>query len=110
EGLARLIVSQRFATVGQDSNPVTASTGLESCPTSTREFGMPRDTVWKPGDVILDLYEVTAVHRGGGMGLVYRVHHRGWDLELALTSPRPEILQRAPHKAPLHREAPAWAR
>jgi hypothetical protein len=32
---------------------------------------------WQVGDVILDLYEVKQVHEGGGMGLVYRVHHRG---------------------------------
>jgi hypothetical protein len=26
--------------------------------------------------VILDLYEIKEIHKGGGMGLVYRVHHR----------------------------------
>ncbi len=33
--------------------------------------------VWKPGDVILDLYEVREVFTSGGRGLVYRVRHRG---------------------------------
>ncbi len=32
--------------------------------------------VWQFGDVILDRYEVKQVFTGGGMGLVYRVHHR----------------------------------
>ena len=30
---------------------------------------------WNIGDVILDLYEVKDIHKGGGMGLVYRAHH-----------------------------------
>src|SRR5262245_38455159 len=46
--------------------------------------------VWKPGDVILGRYEVREVFTGGGMGLVYRVWHRGWNLELAVKCPRPE--------------------
>ncbi len=31
--------------------------------------------VWQIGAVILDRYEVKQVFTGGGMGLVYRVHH-----------------------------------
>jgi hypothetical protein len=45
--------------------------------------------VWGPGDVIAGLYEVKHVHGSGGMGLVYRVHHRGWNIDLALKSPAP---------------------
>ena len=33
-------------------------------------------STWKVGDVILDRYEVKQVFTSGGMGLVYRVHHR----------------------------------
>ena len=43
---------------------------------------------WQVGDVILDLYEVKQFYEGGGMGLVYRVHHRGWNMDLAVKSPR----------------------
>ncbi|NQT14767.1 MAG: zinc-ribbon domain-containing protein, partial [Planctomycetes bacterium] len=44
--------------------------------------------IWNVGDVILDAYEVRLLDTGrddakhyaeGGMGVVYRVHHRGWD-------------------------------
>ena len=52
---------------------------------------MPED--WQPGDVLGNLYEVRAVLGEGGMGKVYRVYHRGWDLELAVKSPRPEIFR-----------------
>ncbi|MFE9695138.1 protein kinase [Micromonospora sp. NPDC005806] len=47
-------------------------------------------TLWRPGQVILDLYEVRDVLPGGGMGLVYRVRHRGWNMDLAVKTPRPE--------------------
>ena len=47
---------------------------------------------WNPGDLILGLYEVTGILGIGGMGKVYRVHHRGWNMDLAVKSPKPEIL------------------
>jgi WD40 repeat protein/serine/threonine protein kinase len=50
------------------------------------------EATWRPGDVVLDLYEVRDVVATGGMGLVYRVRHRGWDTELAMKVPRPELV------------------
>lgn len=47
---------------------------------------------WNVGDVILDLYEVRELLGQGGMGQVYRVFHRGWNLDLAVKSPRPELV------------------
>jgi WD40 repeat protein/serine/threonine protein kinase len=66
--------------------------------------------VWKPGDVILDLYEVQQVFTGGGMGLVYKVRHRGWNLDLAVKSPRPEYFGTEQHKQNFHREAETWVK
>jgi WD40 repeat protein len=65
-------------------------------------------TEWKVGDVILDLYEVKQVHEGGGMGLVYRVHHRGWNLDLAVKSPRAEYFQTEAQKENFTRECETW--
>jgi WD40 repeat protein/serine/threonine protein kinase len=65
--------------------------------------------IWREGDVILDLYEVKAVIVGGGMGLVYRVWHRGWDTELAVKSPRPELFTSEEQKRNFVREAEAWS-
>src|SRR5690242_16459392 len=59
---------------------------------------------WKPGDVILDLYEVREVFTSGGRGLVYRVHHRGWDMDLAVKCPRPEFFQSEQDKADFEQE------
>lgn len=51
-----------------------------------REDAVP--AVWHTGDVILDLYEVKDVFWPGAKGLVYRVHHREWNIDLAVKSPR----------------------
>ena len=51
------------------------------------------DGLWAVGEVIADLYEVKAVHGQGGMGVVYRVRHRGWDTDLAVKSPRADVLR-----------------
>jgi len=63
---------------------------------------------WQIGDVILDLYEVKAIHESGGMGLVYRVHHRGWNMDLAVKSPRAEYFQTEVQKENFIRECEAW--
>ncbi|GGM87183.1 protein kinase [Dactylosporangium sucinum] len=47
--------------------------------------------VWRVGDVVDGRYEVLRVHEQGGMGLVYRVRHREWAVDLAVKSPRPEV-------------------
>jgi WD40 repeat protein/serine/threonine protein kinase len=65
-------------------------------------------TDWQVGDVILDLYEVKEIITSGGMGLVYRVHHRGWNLDLAVKSPRPEIIASEKGKQDFIREAKTW--
>ncbi len=64
--------------------------------------------IWEVGDVILDLYEVKQVFTGGGMGLVYRVHHRGWNMDLAVKSPRPEFFQTQTQIENFEREAETW--
>jgi WD40 repeat protein len=66
--------------------------------------------VWQPGDVILGLYEIKQVHEGGGMGLVYRARHRGWDMDLALKSPRPELFRDERNKENFEREAETWVK
>ncbi|MFH1267651.1 MAG: protein kinase [Planctomycetota bacterium] len=73
--------------------------------------------IWNVGDVILDVYEVRHLDRGdgkpkhyaeGGMGVVYRVHHRGWDLDLAVKSPKAECFQTEQGKRDFERECKTW--
>ena len=39
---------------------------------------------WTAGQVILDTYEVKGELGKGGFGRVYRVHHKGWNMDLAV--------------------------
>jgi WD40 repeat protein/serine/threonine protein kinase len=64
--------------------------------------------VWQIGDVILDLYEVTDLLGEGGMGQVYKVRHRAWDLDLAVKTPRTEVFGAAEGAANFVREAQTW--
>jgi WD40 repeat protein len=71
---------------------------------------------WRPGEVILGLYQVKPVSEGGeprdahrgGMGLVYRVRHLGWNVDLALKVPRPELFRREAEKVRFQQEAETW--
>jgi WD40 repeat protein/serine/threonine protein kinase len=63
---------------------------------------------WQVGETILDTYEVRHIFTSGGMGLVYRVHHRGWNIDLALKSPRAEIFSSTSGKESFVREAETW--
>jgi serine/threonine protein kinase len=63
---------------------------------------------WKVGDVIADLYEVTGVLGEGGFGIVHKVHHRGWDMDLAVKSLRQEMLGGKFAVRRFLREAETW--
>jgi len=43
---------------------------------------------WSIGDMIDSLYEIEDIYEKGGMGRVYRVHHREWNMDLAMKSLR----------------------
>ncbi len=45
---------------------------------------------WRVGEVVDELYEVLAKAGEGGFGAVYRVHHRGWNVDLAVKTPLPK--------------------
>ena len=93
------------ATVPADS--VTASRGqVDAEAAQAGKDAVP--AVWDVGDVILDTYDVKHVHEGGGMGLVYRVHHRDWDQAMAVKSPRPEYFATEAHKENFVRECLTW--
>lgn len=75
---------------------------------------------WKPGDVILDLYEVRKVVEGfgdnarekdfheGGFGRVYKVWHRTWLREMAVKSPRASVFTTQEQKDAFSRECETW--
>lgn len=51
--------------------------------------------VWQPGDLISDIYKIECVLGEGGMGTVHKVLHRSWRIDLAVKSPKKEVLERA---------------
>ncbi|HYN01130.1 MAG TPA: protein kinase, partial [Vicinamibacteria bacterium] len=63
---------------------------------------------WEPGEVVLGLYEVESVLGQGGMGRVYRVRHRGWDLDLAVKAPLAAALDASGGADLFEREAETW--
>jgi serine/threonine protein kinase/WD40 repeat protein len=64
--------------------------------------------VWHPGDIIQGLYEVKETLGEGGMGVVHRVYHRGWDLDLAVKSPRPWFVSIEQDQSAFERECETW--
>ncbi|MBS2550595.1 protein kinase [Catenulispora sp. NL8] len=64
--------------------------------------------LWQVGDVVAGQYRVTRIHERGGMGLVYRVRHLGWDTDLAVKCPRPELFASAADQERFVAEAETW--
>jgi len=58
----------------------------------------------KEGDLLLDLYRVEPERYEGGMGIVYKVHHRNWDVYLAMKRPNKKHFQTEKQKAGFTRE------
>ncbi|SHN43318.1 serine/threonine-protein kinase [Cryptosporangium aurantiacum] len=63
---------------------------------------------WRPGDRIIDLYDVLGVLGRGGMGVVYHVRHLGWETDLAVKSPHPEFFRGEADRERFVREAETW--
>lgn len=63
---------------------------------------------WRIGDEVEGLYRVSAVHSQGGMGVVYRVRHLGWDVDLAVKSPRSVLFRHPAGREQFVAEAQTW--
>jgi WD40 repeat protein len=63
---------------------------------------------WNVGDTILDLYRVTGILGEGGFGKVYKVHHQGWNVDLAMKIPKPEVVSAAGGVEGFEQEAETW--
>lgn len=69
--------------------------------------------LWNIGDVILGTYEVLplseeAEYAEGGVGVVQRVYHREWDMELAVKSPKQNAFATEAGKESYERECQTW--
>lgn len=64
---------------------------------------------WQPGDIILERYRVDEIH-GGAMGRVYIAWHLGWNIPVAIKTPRPEVLAVPEGARRVLTEADSWVR
>lgn len=60
------------------------------------------------GDIITGDYAVDRVFTNGGMGVVYKVHHLRWNIDLALKCPRAELFQSGSSKRGFIKECETW--
>lgn len=60
------------------------------------------------GDTILDTYRVDSDAIEGGMGSVWRVHHTGWNVDLAMKRPQPKCFSTEKSKTDFIRECESW--
>src|SRR5215831_7863050 len=77
---------------------------------ATTSHGFPAGTARRSEDDLQNHYEVKGILGEGGMGTVYRVRHRAWNIDLAVKCPRPEYFRHEQHKANFEREAEAWVK
>ena len=61
-----------------------------------------------PGDMLLNTYRVESEAVMGGMGAVWRVHHTGWNVDLAMKRPRPEAFRTEDQKKNFTDECMHW--
>ena len=92
--------------------PQCASSIAQSSPIgAVRSRTSPSESVnseiWQEGQTLLDTYEVKGKLGEGGMGIVYRVHHNAWNLDLALKQPKAEVVAEAGMETFVN-EAQAW--
>jgi serine/threonine protein kinase len=64
---------------------------------------------WRPGDILLDRYQVEKVF-SGAMGKVYIAEHLGWKIQVAIKAPRPEVLADPEGAKRVMNEADNWVR
>ena len=62
----------------------------------------------RPGDVLLGIYRVESEAIRGGMGAVWRVHHTGWDVDLAMKRPHREAFRTEAQKQGFIDECNNW--
>jgi serine/threonine protein kinase/WD40 repeat protein len=63
---------------------------------------------WKPGDIIDGRLQIMELIGKGGMGVVWRVHHREWNKELAVKMPLPALVGSPTARDRFLREAETW--
>ncbi|MDD4843880.1 MAG: WD40 repeat domain-containing serine/threonine-protein kinase [Anaerotignum sp.] len=64
--------------------------------------------IFEKGASLLDTYRIEADAIKGGMGAVWRVHHFGWNVDLAMKRPKEGLFRTEKEKENFIRECKAW--
>jgi WD40 repeat protein/serine/threonine protein kinase len=110
----RITDTQTFSgATGMPPLPPAAGPDVDRASTVTGGPGAPvlpgdEKPDWTVGDVIDGKYDVIEIIGRGGMGMVYKVHHREWDIDLAVKMPLPHIVADDVAKTRFVREAQTW--
>ena len=96
---------------GSDKNLSRLAAG--SNPGSDKNLSRPAagsipTTAFHPGDLLLDTYRVESEAFQGGMGAVWRVHHTGWNVDLAMKRPKPQAFRTGEQKDNFTSECRYW--
>lgn len=81
------------------------ATVLDGEATSGDESASP---VLEQGASLLDTYRIESDAIEGGMGAVWRVHHTGWNVDLAMKRPKSSLFQSEKQKENFVHECEAW--
>ena len=90
--------------LNSDSTELATPQTVEQQDQETKQF-----RVWQKGDVILDNYKVEDV-KMGGMGYVYIVEHKDWNVKMAIKSPNEMMFSNEALFKRVLREADSWTR
>lgn len=63
---------------------------------------------WEKGDLLMELYDVRDELGRGGMGVVHRVHHRGWGIDVAVKSPKERLVSEKGWVSTFEHECETW--
>ena len=74
-------------------------------PSDRRE---PPDVLYEKGMLLLDTYRIDSDEIRGGMGAVWRVHHTGWNVDLAMKRPQPRMFADETAKKNFINECQSW--
>ena len=92
---------------------INESEGIDETGMNIHQPFPPDSGMWNVGELVLGVYEVRPFgvdqpYAEGGIGIVNRVYHREWDMELAVKSPKIHIFQSENGKQSFEREAQTW--
>ncbi|MDR1635858.1 MAG: protein kinase, partial [Treponema sp.] len=106
--LAGLNAGDLTSPAGVDAGDITTQAAHEK-PGAIPSPVSPSATAIIPGSRLLDLYDVDPGKPAeGGFGRVYKVRHSGWNVDLALKQPKPDVFKTEKQKEDFVRECETW--